>query len=81
MTSLGHSELSASNKVLPTPLSTSTEGGMNRQLTADHMKGGKKSKKSAKKTKKARRSKKRSTRTSKRWFFSDSYQRLRTKRE
>jgi len=64
MTSLGHSELSASNKVLPTPLSTSTEGGMNRQLTADHMKGGKKSKKTKKNRRRSSKTKK-----CKSWFF------------
>jgi hypothetical protein len=71
---LGYSEVSSSGKVLPTPVSTSTEGGMNRQLTADAMKGGKKSKKSAKKSvKKTVKSKKNIRKTAKksykRWFF------------
>ena len=66
---LGYSEISAAGKVLPTPLATGTEGGLNKQLTADAMKGGKKSKKTAKKSKRVRKTVKKSLfQKCKRWF-------------
>ena len=70
---LGYSEVSSSGKVLPTPLATSTEGGMNTQLTADAMKGGKKKsikKKVFKGTKKVTKNKvSKKCKTCKKWFF------------
>jgi hypothetical protein len=75
---LGYSEISASGKVLPTPLVTSTEGGLNKQLTADAMKGGKKSRKTAKKPSSSSKKKAKRTRKTvkksvfqrcKSWFF------------
>lgn len=57
---LGFSELSNANKVLPTPITTGTEGGMNTQFTADMHKGGKKIRKTKKNTKKSRKNKRKS---------------------